>query len=175
MSTRRRLAISALIVAFGTGWAWQMATGRDDWPLSSVGMFSRVHPAAFSRVVLVGVSEGGEVPLDDSLMRPLGSARLLRALQILHDSRRDPSPFLELVRRRYDDRRAAGALQGPDLIGMRMYRHSWELRSDLSNVDTPKRALLFEQSFRDRRGGSSPSTTTGRVEPAPSPATRGVP
>jgi hypothetical protein len=175
MSTRRRLAISALIVAFGTGWAWQMATGRDDWPLSSVGMFSRLQSPGFSRVVLVGVSEGGEVPLDDSLMRPLGSARLLRALRILHDSRRDPSPFLELVRHRYDDRRAAGVLQGPDLIGMRMYRHSWELRSDLSNVDAPERALLFEQSFRDRRGGSSPSTTTGRGEPALSPATRGVP
>src|SRR5690606_39436164 len=61
--------------------AWQTIYKRDDWPLSAFPMYSGLQGRYTSRVILVGVTPEGEVPLGKKYTRPLVGARLRWALR----------------------------------------------------------------------------------------------
>lgn len=152
MTRRRRWMALAALGALVAGSAFDVATGREHWPLSPYPMYSDVElDRTTTKLQLEGVPAepgAGEVALwRGETIAPFDKTRLASALGRL-SRRPDAQRLLRTaaldVARRYERRRRDGELDGPPLAAVRLYERGWRLRPDAGNLDRPdaKRLLL---------------------------------
>lgn len=148
MSLGRRLVIYGLFAIVLGGNLVSFLINRQYWPYSPYPMFADVEdPHMFETLVLVGEPvDGGEIWFEgqDFLTYPLtpmvinsgfGGGRARPGMDGLDGRLRDTFEF-------YDRRRQQGFSSAPPLKRLHLYRFSWALRPDLTNVRTPRRTLI---------------------------------
>jgi hypothetical protein len=151
MSTTR-LAIAHFLILFVIGGSlYDIGTRQEHWPFSNYPMFSTIHRRpTLTWLRLFGVTaENREVallkynelwPLDQSRL-PLG----LRRIADGPDARPRLQGALTDVMRRYNERRAKGEINGPELRAVRLYKVGWTLEPFAANLDQPEsRELVAE-------------------------------
>jgi hypothetical protein len=145
---RARL-ISLLVLAVVGASAVDVAIDGDHWPFSSYPMYGRLREAVVKMKRLYGVTGEGEVELVvPRHLDPFHEARLMTAFKRL-GRRPDASEAVPAAMRgcleRYAALRAAGAHDGPELLGLRLYELSWPLATGAANRAEPAvRNLLAE-------------------------------
>lgn len=152
MSSRRLLIAHLLIVFVIAGSLYDIGTRQEHWPFSNYPMFSTVHrQPTLTWLRLFGVTpDGSEVALvryND--LYPLDQSRLPLGLRRIADQP-DAGPRIQGaitdVLERYNARRAAGAIAGPELRGIRLYRMGWALEPFASNLDRPSSRVLLAEA-----------------------------
>lgn len=142
-------ALGAVIVG-GSFFSW--VKDAEYWPFSPYPMFSWLYPGTdfkFTTLRLYAVVDQeqpvSEFPLDrNEYLEPLDNSRLPAALALAIAENR-LAPVLQDCLKRYQALRAAGIHRGPPIEGLRLYRVSWNLNAQASNVETPNhRELLGE-------------------------------
>lgn len=114
--------------------AWQTIYKRDDWPLSAFPMYSGLQGRYTSRVILVGVTPEGEVPLGKKYTRPLVGARLRWAL------RKHDKLVTRIVAKKICGEEAdAKGLK--EFSAIRSYTTTWKIRAGLKGIDRPHKKL----------------------------------
>lgn len=149
----RLLMVYALGVAIIGGSLFSWVTDTEHWPFSPYPMFSWLSPRTdfrFTTLRLYGVTQEqplSEFPLDrNEYLEPFDNSRLPAALDIaVHENR--VAPVLKDCLDRYEALRASGIHHGPPITALRLYRVTWNLNAQASNVDAPKtKELLAEFS-----------------------------
>ena len=156
MSLGRRLLVYGLFAIVLGGNLVSFLINRQYWPYSPYPMFADVEdPHMFETLVLVGEPvDGGEIWFEgqDFLTYPLtpmvinsgfGGGRARPGMDGLDDRLRDTFQF-------YERRRQQGLSSAPPLKRLHLYRFSWPLRTDLTNVRTPRRTLIATYSPHNR-------------------------
>jgi hypothetical protein len=110
----------------------------------------------FTTLRLYGVTQRQpllEFPLDkNEYFEPFDNSRLPAALNIALSEHR-LMPALEDCLQRYDALRVSGIHQGPTLQALRLYRVTWTLNPQASNVNAPDhKELVGEVSELGSRG-----------------------
>lgn len=111
-------------------------------------MYSELASHSQRQKAMVGVSAAGEFALTDDMTSPLTESNLRWALDKIgkHDEQRRNA--LRLFKSIYDDKKARGQHQGPELLGLRVYEKRWRIRPDLANIDKPEsRKLVAHMEF----------------------------
>jgi hypothetical protein len=134
-----RASVALAALSFVAATVWQIAAGRDDWPLSGFQMYSGLEGSTTHRRVVRGVSDVGEFALEGVHTRPLSGARLRHLHNKLKRQRSRREKFLSTVARRYDGWSAERGW--PTLQAVRTYSEVWKIQSDLAGIDRPKRRL----------------------------------
>jgi hypothetical protein len=150
--TTPRLVIAHLLILFViAGSAYDIGTRQEHWPFSNYPMFSTVHQRPFlTWLRLFGVTaDNREIALlSYNDLWPLDQSRLPLGLRRMADAP-DSGPRVQAaitdVILRYNKRRAAGEITGPELRAIRLYRMGWSLEPFAANLDRPSsRELLAE-------------------------------
>lgn len=152
MPRSRMLLVSLVVAAILAGQLYDTAVDGDHWPFSSYPMFAKPRESVVRLKRLYGVTTAGEVPLVvPRHLAPFHEARLMTAFKRL--GRRDDRALrlnaaLHGVLEIYEQRRRAGAHDGPMLDGVRLYLVTWPLEPAAANRDAPgTRRLLGEVSW----------------------------
>jgi hypothetical protein len=139
----------AVVLAFGLAFyaltMWEVATGREDWPLSPYPMYSDIPGKTASRWLIMGVSDTGEFKLDDSQTAPFYGARLLSISKSLQRRPAKRAQFLHKVAERYEANRAG--TDWPELRGIRFYSEVWHLEDGPAGMEHPTRELTSSTYF----------------------------
>lgn len=150
MSKRRTRFVYAIAALIFGGSLFDIAIGREDWPLSPYAMYSNTEEARlFAQLRLFGVTREQpqkEIPLLESrYIKPFDQARLANALQRLEYE--GGKSLLERAAndclKQYETARRTARHEGPSLSGIRVYRVWWQLESSAENVDLPERRELI--------------------------------
>ena len=138
---RWRIAIAiGAAVAFYAATMVDVATGREDWPISPYPMYSDMPGTTASRWTINGVSETGEFKLNDAQTAPFHGARLLSINKSLERRPAKRSQFIRKLVSRYEsERRSEG---WPELHAIRFYRETWDLHEYLNGVERPRKELV---------------------------------
>lgn len=136
-SRRQRLAVLLVAFAFVAATGWQVATKRDDWPLSAYKMYSGLQPKTAHRVALRGVSDTGEFPLESRHTFPFTGSRLRHVNQKLARKPEHQAGFMRRVQERYEAQRSAKGW--PVWQGIRTYSERWTIRPGLAGIERPQR------------------------------------
>jgi hypothetical protein len=168
----QRCLIGLCAVAFVGATAWEVAGGRDDWPLSAFEMYSDLQGKTISRTVLRGVSDQGEFDLQSAQTAPISGARLRHLNDKLKSQPRRQAGFLRHVQANYDAQRAAEGW--PVLQAIRTYTETWHIHPGLAGIEAPERKLsgtlylppitLLDRIEAERGGKAAP------LPPHPRPA-----
>jgi hypothetical protein len=151
MHSWRLMIVYALGIAIIGGSLFSWITDAEHWPFSPYPMFSWISPRTdfrFTTLRLYGVTQEqplSEFPLDrNEYLEPFDNSRLPNALDIA--LRKDRlTPLLKDCLERYEALRVAQIHQGPAIRALRLYRVTWNLNAQASNVSTPgSRQLLGE-------------------------------
>jgi len=118
---------------------FQVATHREDWPLSCYPMYSTVAPSVATRSVLVGVSDEGEFRLNAAQTSPFTGARLRVVIGRLKSRPARFKSFATRISDAYESRREAA--HWPVLQGIRAYTEEWKIRPGLAGIRHPHREL----------------------------------
>jgi hypothetical protein len=160
MTERRRALAAAAVLALVLGSLVEIATGRDDWPLSSYPMYARADlDPTIVRYELTGVAEDGRVaPLGEAATFPIVESRIDGLLRRIGgpEGARDRPAVLAALFEVYEGRRRAGALEGPPLSALRLERWIWRRRADGSTApvsEPDEREAVCEVA---RRGAGAP-------------------
>ena len=135
----RRIGVGLGACAFVAAIVWQVATQRDDWPLSCFNMYSGLEGPVASRSFVRGVSDQGEFELADEMM-PVGGARLRHLNAKLARNPERQRAFAQVIQHRYEAGRAAHGW--PVMQAIRANTESWKIRGGLQGIDRPKRKLV---------------------------------
>lgn len=163
MSTRRLLVAHFLILFVLAGSGYDIATRQEHWPFSNYPMFSTVHrEPVLTWLRLFGVtSDGREIPLlSYNDLWPLDQSRLplgLRRMADQPDGAAKVQRAITDVMVRYNARRANGAISGPEIQAIRLYKVGWTLEPFAANLDLPTSRVLLAES-------TGPDTRTGRLQ-----------
>jgi len=156
MPSHRLVFAHLLIVGVIGGSLHDIATREEHWPFSNYPMFSTVHrEAVLAWPRLFGVTPDGQeiALLQYEYLRPLDQSRLPLGLRRLYQSPDNESRVraaLADVLCRYEQRREAGAHEGPPLRAIRLYSVEWPLEPFAANIDTPSsRTLIAEVDDRE--------------------------
>ncbi|MEP6592692.1 MAG: hypothetical protein ABJC51_03325, partial [Acidobacteriota bacterium] len=91
---------------------------------------------------------------------PLDQSRLPLGLRRMADEPDGPARLQRAITDvlvRYNARRATGAITGPELQAIRLYKISWTLEPFAANLDLPTTRVLMAES-------PGPDTRTGRLQ-----------
>jgi hypothetical protein len=154
MSPARLVVAHAIIALLVAGSAYDIATGREHWPLSPYPMFSSAEESrTLDSLIVRGVEDDGsgrELALREAaFIAPFDQCRITTALQraaSMTDGGGRLHAMLSDTLARYEAARESGAHDGPPLRAIRLYRAHWTLRPDGSNVDRPDRATLVDEA-----------------------------
>lgn len=151
MTRARRAVVVALLALVVAAWAVDVVRDGDHWPFSSYSMFAELRSPDVRLKRLVGVHGGRELDLVVPVhLAPFHEARLMTAFRRL--ARRPDGPHarreaLAACLARYEERRAAGEHDGPQLDAIRFYELVWPLESGAANRAAPSmRRLIAEVS-----------------------------
>jgi len=155
----RLLIAYALGIAIIGGSVFSWVTDTERWPFSPYPMFSWPSPRTdfrFTTLRLYGVTQEqplSEFPLDrNEYLEPFDNSRLPEALAIAVRENR-LTPALGDCLERYEVLRVSGIHQGPAIRALRLYRVTWNLNTQASNVNAPGyRELLGEFSEARAKG-----------------------
>lgn len=138
---RWRIAIViGAALAFYVATMFDVATGREDWPISPYPMYSDMPGTTASRWTINGVSETSEFKLTDDQTAPFHGARLLSINKSLEHHRAKRSQFIRKLVSRYESRRVSEGW--PELHAIRFYRETWDLHEFVNGVDRPEKQLV---------------------------------
>lgn len=159
------LAMVSVVAVFG----YCVVTQEYLWPFSPHPMYKHVQGESYGKEVLMGVSPEGEFRLTAKHSRPV-SASMLRAAGGMRGKKKKKA--LGTFRRIYERARAAnvGHDDFPELIGLRIYKASWRIRSGAANKDKPRtqlRSYLFFPPERLLDAVSTQASTKPAVLPSP--------
>lgn len=159
MSPARLLIVYALGAAIVGGSLFSWVKDTEYWPFSPYPMFSMLSPRTdflFTTLRLYGVTQEqpfSEFPLDENeYLEPFDNSRLPTAFApaVLENRM---TPLLKDCLERYESLRASGIHQGPAIQALRLYRVTWHLNAQASNVRTPDhKELLAEFSEAETKG-----------------------
>lgn len=150
--TRLRYFVATGVILFILGAStYDIVRDEEHWPFSQYPMFNRAtNSRELVRMRLYGVTQDGQ---EIALIRyrdvfPFDQSRLSKGLGSLGD-RPDASDAFHAVLLnclgRYERQRLKGWHDGPPLVGLRLYRVSWQLHPQAANVHSPDaRELLAE-------------------------------
>jgi hypothetical protein len=156
MSTARLAFVHGLIALVLGCSAYDILTGQEHWPWSNYPMFARVHRAPLlSWYRLYGVDEQNrEIPLlKPAYLWPLDQSRLSIGLRAIAQQGGSGPRLHDAVANaldRYEDRRRAGAHDGPRLYGMRLYAVQWDVVPYAANFDHPSSRTLVSEVMRSQ-------------------------
>jgi len=136
---RIALAIGAAL-AFYVATMVDVATGREDWPISPYPMYSEMPGTTASRWTINGVSETGEFKLNDAQTAPFHGARLLSINKSLEHKPAKRAQFIRKLVSHYESEREHEGW--PELHAIRFYRETWDLREYVNGVDHPDKQLV---------------------------------
>jgi len=154
MSRARLLLVHALIALVIGGSAYDILTRQEHWPWSNYPMFAQVHRTrVLSWYRLYGVDEHDrEIPLlKPAYLWPLDQSRLSIGLRAIAQQRGGDARLREAVANaldRYEERRRAGAHDGPELRGMRLYAVQWDVVPYAANFEQPSSRTLVADVMR---------------------------
>ena len=140
---RRRLLVSAGVIGFLSCSGFDTVMQDEHWPFSAYMMYSRVKPNYKSkRYQLFGVyTDGRREELDDrNELLPFYQGGLHAAFLGLSHRREAKTLMRRLaqdVADRYEQRRAAGELNGPMFTSVQLCFRTWTLDPYLRNLDDP--------------------------------------
>jgi hypothetical protein len=138
---RWRLAVAVgAALAFYAATMFDVATGREDWPISPYPMYSEMPGTTASRFRITGVSQEGEFTLDDAQTAPFHGSRLLVISRKLEHHPAKRAQFIRKLASRYEARRASEGW--PELHAIRFYRDEWDLREYLKGNERPEQTLV---------------------------------
>jgi hypothetical protein len=138
---RWRIAIViGAAVAFYAATMYDVATRREDWPISPYPMYSDMPGTTASRWTINGVSEAGEFKLDDAQTAPFHGSRLLSINKSLERHPAKRSQFIRKLVSHYESERERE--KWPELHAIRFYRETWDLREYANGVDRPEKQLV---------------------------------
>jgi hypothetical protein len=138
---RWRLAVAVgAALAFYAATMLDVATGREDWPISPYPMYSDMPGTTASRFRISGVSQEGEFTLDDEQTAPFHGPRLLVISRKLEHHPEQRAQFMRKLASRYDARRVTEGW--PELHAIRFYREHWDLREYLKGNERPEQTLV---------------------------------
>jgi hypothetical protein len=152
MPRSRRLLVNVVVAAIVAGQLYDVAVDGDHWPFSSYPMFAKPREGVVRLKRLYGISAAGEVPLVvPRHLAPFHEARLMTAFRRI--ARRDDrdarlAAALNGVLELYDERRRAGAHDGPVLHGVRLYVVTWAFDPRAANRDAPASRRLLAEVLR---------------------------
>ena len=154
MSPWRVGLVHGLIAGLVGSHLYEILFGGERWPFSRYSMFSGVARDTFvSTLRLVGVTAQNparEVPwVGDAEIWPFDQVRLRGILRNMASTAggeaRLDAALTDLLER-YEARRRAGQLAGPELQALRLYRLQWQLEPWARNRERPdQRTLLCER------------------------------
>ncbi len=155
MSRRRRWVVGLVVAVTTLGSLYDMVTDTEHWPFSNYRMYQRIswRQHEVSRMVMVGVTAGGEVPLVGNVyFEPLFDFRLTEGIrQVL--GRRGGEALAEEAMlgalRLYEASRRRGEHDGPPLLGLRLERRVWKPEPWARNTDRPDQVLLLHEVQAD--------------------------
>lgn len=127
-------------LAFYIATMFDVATGREDWPISPYPMYSDMPGTTASRWTFTGVSDNGEFKLTDEHTAPFHGARLLSINKSLEHRSGKRAQFIRKLAHNYDERRESAGW--PQLQAIRFYRETWNLREYVKGIDRPDRELV---------------------------------
>ena len=136
---RLAIAVGAALAFYGAT-MFDVATGREDWPISPYPMYSDMPGSTASRFRISGVSQDGEFTLDDAQTAPFHGSRLLVISRKLERRPAKRAQFIRKLASRYDARRAEEGW--PELHAIRFYREQWDLREYLKGNEHPEQTLV---------------------------------
>jgi hypothetical protein len=146
---RWRLAVVlSAALAFFVFTMVDVATGREDWPVSPYPMYSEIPGRTASRYIIVGASDQGEFKLTDDQTSPFRGSRLLSLNKSMERRPAKRAQFMQKIKDRYDSRREQ--MGWPELRGIRFYTEVWQLRDDLVGLNDPERRLTSTTYFPPR-------------------------
>ncbi len=153
MSRARQRFVHALLAVVLTGSAYAVVTGQEAWPFSPYPMYAKAErQRTLIRYETFGIQEDrSEIRLDGRHLRPFIISRFSTAIKELQADparRGRVSEAVEDCLRRYDRLRLSGKIQGPPLIGMRLYRTKWQLDPLARNIDQPVERLKLAEILR---------------------------
>jgi hypothetical protein len=138
---RWRIAVAmGAALAFYAATMVDVATGREDWPISPYPMYSEMPGTTASRWTINGVSETGEFKLNDAQTAPFHGSRLLSINKTLERRPAKRSQFIRKLVTRYESQRESEGW--PELHAIRFYRETWDLREYANGVDHPDKQLV---------------------------------
>lgn len=147
----RRTVVSALLLAFLLGSAYDIVADEEHWPFSQYPMFSGVwHSPTFTWLRLYGVAnDGHEFALDaNRYVSPFDQSRLPKVLRRMLEQRDGTARVRQALgdlAARYETLRRDGAHDGPRLAQLRLYEVEWTIDSHARNVDHPDRRRLIAE------------------------------
>jgi hypothetical protein len=150
MSWRRLVLVHALIVGLCGASLYDLRTDQEHWPFSPYAMFAAVDRSpVLESYRVVGVERGtGALThlVKGSEIAPFDQCRLATAFARVYTNpaRKALTPvLLSDVLSRYESHRVAGDHSGPPLQAARLYKMTWTVRPDGSNIDAPDSARLL--------------------------------
>jgi hypothetical protein len=145
MSARKLTIIRRILLAYALLTLVQVATHREDFPLSSFPMFSGTETFGTDarRTSLVGVTDQGEFPLSPFAVSGLLSAARLRMIftRVRNAPPEEQARFTASIARRLRGK----TKREHDMWGLRFYVDSWRVRPGLRGIRRPDRALEYAE------------------------------
>jgi hypothetical protein len=155
LKKKREYLVYAVIFVITAGSVFDIATQREHWPFSPYSMFSSVRrDYSLTRLKLFGVTKTNttsEIPLTKpQYIQPLSDIQIQIALskkKKLDDVSYEKylEEALQHILSRYEVLRIAGKHDGPEILGIRLYRYEWKLDPMIHAPERPDaRELIFE-------------------------------
>ncbi|MGH7198629.1 MAG: hypothetical protein ACREH5_07835, partial [Candidatus Omnitrophota bacterium] len=150
LSKPRFVAVCALIIFLAGGSLLSILLKKEWWPFSPYAMYSKVKPAMFKTVKIIGLGESREWDLTNAkYWHPYNDeSRFIATFRRLWnepgaEARLDP--IMAFMLRRYEERRLAGKHDGPRLLGVRFEKVGYDAKEVLAGREEPVlRRALYE-------------------------------
>lgn len=144
--------VQATIIGLLLGSIGAIVTGREIWPFSPYPMYAGIQSPTTTEHVLVGIVDGGEVPVPADWITPFDGPRLAAVLaRAAGDDPHRRDAILRAAIDRYEARRAAGEHDGPALRGLRLHALTWTLDVATMHAPPDERVLIAEYVLPDAR------------------------
>lgn len=151
MSRWQRWCASAAILAVIAGHGYCVMEQEYLWPFTPHPMYRSIQGPVFGTAVVMGVGPDGEFRLEPKHARPMTPSMLRAAAGRLSGKKKQQA--LETFRKLYARARGTSSKPEdyPELIGLRLYAHSWRIRSGAPNKNHPRARLQSHVFFPPKR------------------------
>ena len=145
--TRQQLFLAHVMIALiSVGSLGCILADQELWPFSNYPMYSTMHSASFTHLLLYGVTTDGEIRLSWSSywypLRVLGIQTAFFRMGRFEDVKPRIDAAIRSLAYYYDARRWQNRHHGPPIRGLRLYECSWTLQPWARNRETPENKRL---------------------------------
>jgi hypothetical protein len=152
MSKLRIAFVSGLLFLLIASHLYEIGKDHENWPVCSYPMYSWLEsePAVVSFRLVGVLPDGSETPFQaNPLMYPFDQSRMADGLVLINkeqDAHARDVTALNDVLKRYQRRRQAGDVTGPELVALLLYRTKHQVKAWATNLAHPEERVFFAQS-----------------------------